>query len=123
MAPAPLDNPDRVQPNATLDSILKRVEELEKRVESLVKDLEDVKDIQLVEKMDIVNLKNEIESIEMTSPQISRGREETRSIEELTEELKDMREHLVSGGMGVCRSCGSAMPKGAAYCGKCGGKL
>lgn len=110
-------------PKASLDDTLRRVEELESQVRALKKGLEEVKDIQLVEKMDILNLKNEIESIEMASPQFSKAKEESRSILELTEELEEMKEQLSGGRLNVCGHCGSVVPRGVNYCGRCGSKL
>lgn len=108
---------------ANLDSILARVEELEKQVKALKVDLDDLKDLQMIGKMDVINLKNDVEGIEMINPEVAQQKENEKNLEELHHELREIRGQLANGGLNVCRNCGNVISRGTKFCAKCGGKI
>lgn len=110
-------------PKARFDEILKRVEELETHLKQLKSGLEEIKDMQLMEKLDMVNLKNEVERVEMANPEIAKQNDDARSIQELRIELDQIRQQLSAGRLNVCKNCGSVVESGSKYCGNCGGKV
>ncbi len=106
-----------------LDGILRRLDELERQVLALKADMEETKDVQLMEKLDIINLKNEVEAMEMARPEIAAQREETRTIEDLAADLRVMKEQLSRRNIRVCCKCGGVVSGEARFCGGCGGKV
>jgi len=107
---------------AAAPDVAQRVEELEKQLRLMRAELDEMKDVQLMEKMDLVNLRNELESLEMANPQLARQKTDARSIDELAAELKEIHGQLRQGVLNVCKGCGNVLPSGAKFCGKCGGK-
>jgi len=102
--------------------LARRVDELERLTKMLKAELDEVRDVQIMEKMDLVNLKNELEAIEMENPQITRQKQDTRNIDELSAELKEIHGQLSRGTLNVCKACGSVISRDAKFCGRCGGK-
>lgn len=107
---------------ANLGAIIARVDELERQIKLLKESLDELKDLELIGKMDVINLKNEVESVEMGNPDASQRKENARDLDEMRQELEQIRMQLSSGGLNVCRNCGTVIASGSKFCGKCGGK-
>jgi len=73
------------------------------------KDLEDkieeIHDLEIVNKLDIINLKSEIDKLRLGGVTV-------------TEPLIEQKSEVV-----LCRKCGAVLPAIAKYCGKCGEKV
>ena len=121
--------------------LITHVNKLESRIKDVQTSLSDMNDLQLLNKLDIINLKNEIDKLkmvlpggegeevaefelppEMPSAPIERLKEEPEEAppkpKPRPKEVKEKPKNFL-----VCKKCGAIMPKNAKFCGKCGKKV
>ena len=116
---------------------------IEERMKSIRDELEEIKDLQLVSKLDIINLKNEIDQLKFTvlslPPDADKKINELVDLSNKIENIKNlkailddinnlksriqkMEESLGSAYKKVvkCKKCGYSLVSSAKFCGKCG---
>ena len=103
------------------------------RIDSKIKDLEtttsDMNDLQLLNKLDIIHLKNEVDKLRLMVPEEREGEmpaEMRAEVVELPEEEPEEGPPKAEEKMPqkrdfiVCEGCGAILPLKAKFCGKCG---
>jgi ribosomal protein L40E len=100
----------------------KRLESIEKRIKALEEGLEDANNLQLLNKLDIINLVNQMDQLKLVLPRtgipiIVRKPHITHTTKKIVKKVRVVQK---APKLPLCAKCGSVLPKGAKFCGKCG---
>ena len=102
--------------------IIKHLNELEGKMRDIQGSVSDVNDLQIINKLDIINLKNEIDKIKLLMEQtLPIEKVEEAPEEKPKEEKKEKPPELK--GYRVCPKCSAQFPLKAKFCPKCGKKV
>ena len=99
---------------------------IEERIKALEAQVSDVNDLEILNKLDIINLKNEIEKLKMGfGPAGAPPEEQPKKVskKEPQKEKPKKKETPKGPEIRTCPKCGAVVPSRAKYCGKCGAKL
>jgi ribosomal protein L40E len=111
-----------------LSNIIDYLNKIEERIKTLEINLSEMKDLELVNKLDIINLKNEIEQIKLIKGISTSG----HSVEEIMSYMKNLENRLQkiestapteTKKLNICTKCGSVLPEKAKFCPNCGEKI
>ena len=84
---------ERSKQDSVISEIIAHVNTLEQKLTNMESKYADIKDVQLVNKLDIINLKNEIEKIRSANPNLNEETQEVlRDVHELSEEIKNIKD-------------------------------
>lgn len=98
------------------------------RVKSLESQISDVNDLEILNKLDIINLKNEIEKLKMSlggpmeAPPKQEKPKKKKKKKKKSKKKKKKKSKKKGPEVPTCKKCGALLPKNAKYCGKCGEK-
>lgn len=106
---------------------------LEEKIKAIKEEISEIKDAELIDKLDIINLSNQLERIKLTMPDISpETKNELEHISKLLEKVKDVKrlqkeiekiEKKLKIKKMECPKCGFKVDEGDKFCGKCGERL
>ena len=109
-----------------LSNIIDYLNKIEDRINVIEANVSQIKDLELVNKLDIINLKNEIEQVKLI-----KGVKSDFSFDEIIIRLSELEnkvqkiEGSITSGKkpSVCDKCGYPVPEGAKFCPNCGEKV
>jgi ribosomal protein L40E len=101
--------------------IIKHLNELDGKMRDIQTSVSDVNDLQIINKLDIINLKNEIDKIKLLMEQTL----PLEKVEEIPEEKPAPKKEkpLELKGYRICPKCSAQFPLKARFCPKCGKKV
>jgi len=107
-----------------IKELIAHINRVESKVKELQANLSDMNDLQLLNKLDIINLKNELEKLKMVFPEEAPEIEEKpKEAEEKSKEKPKKEPEEKPRDFLVCGKCGAILPLKAKFCSKCGKKV
>jgi len=99
---------DQEKQKQVIKEIIKRLNEMDQHMDDLVVQLAEYHDIELVDKLDIVNLRNEIEKVRLVIPSLAPENEERfaaimdlaqrtdklKALQDLSNDVKELKKHI-----------------------------
>ncbi len=140
------DSTDSKPKDKLVQEIITHINTIEQKVNSLKDTIAETKDMIIVNQLDIINLKNEIDKLRLTTNAVSpesaemlqnlgKSLEKTKKIDmlddvineinKIKQEMKNIKqaETIKKTGPKKCSECGAKLSETARFCKKCGKKV
>jgi chromosome segregation ATPase len=117
-----------------ITELITHLNSVEEKLKAIKEEISEIKDAELLDKLDIINLSNQLERVKLTMPDItpetkgglehvSQLLEKIKDVKTLQKEIEKIEKKLKIEKGEVCPKCGAEVVKGDKFCGKCGVKL
>lgn len=108
-----------------IQELIKHVNELDGKVKDLDSSISDFSDLEIMNKLDIINLKNEIDKLKLLTGEAPAPAPPQRPQEEKRPKEKPKKAPAPQAQKGAfqCQGCSAWIPVKAGYCPKCGKRV